>query len=324
MTLKLSSHFLRRIKDFSMPLAILAGIIFWKYLWILRPVIPFLIAGMLFFTFLKLSPKGVRFKRVHWLLAFIQLFLGGLSYMLISMLFSGELSSISAQGMLICFICPAATASAVVIAMLGGNLRVGATYVLLSNTGIAFIVPVLFSWIYPEQNIDFWESVLLIFKHVAPLVFGPLLAAWLLRWVSFETHEKLAKIPQIAFWLWVASLMIILANTVKFIIDKDCPLEDIFILSAIGLFTTVIQFTLGKYIGRKSKEADHITIGQSLGQKNTTLAIWMAQTYLNPLSSIAPASYVIWQNCFNSYQLYRHSKDEEKLEQSKASSVDEK
>ena len=33
-----------------------------------------------------------------------------------------------------------------------------------------------------------------------------------------------------------------------------------------------------------------------LGQKNTVLAIWMAYTYLNPLSSVGPGSYVLWQN----------------------------
>jgi BASS family bile acid:Na+ symporter len=31
----------------------------------------------------------------------------------------------------------------------------------------------------------------------------------------------------------------------------------------------------------------------------------MAQTYLNPISSVAPAAYVLWQNCINSYQLWR-------------------
>jgi len=35
------------------------------------------------------------------------------------------------------------------------------------------------------------------------------------------------------------------------------------------------------------------------------LAIWMAQTYLAPLSSIAPAAYVLWQNLINSWQLWR-------------------
>ena len=33
--------------------------------------------------------------------------------------------------------------------------------------------------------------------------------------------------------------------------------------------------------------------GQALGQKNTVLAIWMAVTYLNPLSSVGPGSYCL-------------------------------
>jgi len=46
-----------------------------------------------------------------------------------------------------------------------------------------------------------------------------------------------------------------------------------------------------------------------LGQKNTILAIWMAQMYLNPISSIAPGAYVLWQNIINSYQVWLHRKN---------------
>lgn len=46
--------------------------------------------------------------------------------------------------------------------------------------------------------------------------------------------------------------------------------------------------------------------GQSLGQKNTVLAVWMAQSFLDPISSIAPTAYIVWQNFVNSYQIYRH------------------
>ena len=48
-----------------------------------------------------------------------------------------------------------------------------------------------------------------------------------------------------------------------------------------------------------------ITAGQAFGQKNTTLGVWMAQTYLNPLSALGAAAYIIWQNIFNSAQLSR-------------------
>ena len=51
------------------------------------------------------------------------------------------------------------------------------------------------------------------------------------------------------------------------------------------------------------EQISRITAGQAFGQKNTTLAIWMAQAYLVPVASMAPAAYIIWQNLFNSAQL---------------------
>ena len=71
----------------------------------------------------------------------------------------------------------------------------------------------------------------------------------------------------------------------------------------------IVQFWFGKRAG--SVQDDSITSGQALGQKNTVFAIWTAYTYLNPLSSLAPGTYVLWQNIFNSWQLWRknHRRD---------------
>jgi len=60
---------------------------------------------------------------------------------------------------------------------------------------------------------------------------------------------------------------------------------------------------MGRMIG--AKYGERIAAGQALGQKNTIFAIWMAQTYLSPLVSIAPAAYVLWQNTINSYQIWK-------------------
>ena len=61
-------------------------------------------------------------------------------------------------------------------------------------------------------------------------------------------------------------------------------------------------------VGIGTRYSDRISAGQALGQKNTVLAIWMAYTYLDPLSSVGPGSYVLWQNLFNSYQLWKKRK----------------
>ena len=56
---------------------------------------------------------------------------------------------------------------------------------------------------------------------------------------------------------------------------------------------------------RDMPSVSSVTAGQAFGQKNTTLGVWMAQTFLNPLSAIGATAYIIWQNFFNSAQLYR-------------------
>ena len=50
-------------------------------------------------------------------------------------------------------------------------------------------------------------------------------------------------------------------------------------------------------------------------------SIWMAHTYLHPLAALGPGAYVVWQNLFNSYQLWRVRKQkaaEAKVEAEKA------
>ena len=63
-------------------------------------------------------------------------------------------------------------------------------------------------------------------------------------------------------------------------------------------------------IGRRY--GDPAAGGQSLGQKNTVLAVWMAQSFLDPISSVAPTAYIVFQNFVNSYQIWR--KDREQAE----------
>ena len=76
-----------------------------------------------------------------------------------------------------------------------------------------------------------------------------------------------------------------------------------------GLVLCLAQFKVGRMLGRRYGDA--VAGGQSLGQKNTVLAVWMAQSFLDPIASIAPTAYIVWQNFVNSYQIYR--KDRENL-----------
>ncbi|MCF0178415.1 MAG: transporter, partial [Bacteroidales bacterium] len=66
----------------------------------------------------------------------------------------------------------------------------------------------------------------------------------------------------------------------------------------------ILQFAIGQGIG--SRYDDRITCGQSFGQKNTVFLIWMASTFLTPITAVVGGLYSIWHNIVNSWQLYKH------------------
>jgi BASS family bile acid:Na+ symporter len=110
-----------------------------------------------------------------------------------------------------------------------------------------------------------------------------------------------------AFYLWVAALTIVTGNTVNFMIHRDSPdyrTETGLLITSLIL--CCLQFIAGRKIGKHY--GDPVSSGQGLGQKNTILGIWMAQTCLHPLTAIAPAGYILWQNIINSWQLYKKEK----------------
>ena len=112
----------------------------------------------------------------------------------------------------------------------------------------------------------------------------------------------------ISFYLWSLALIIITGKTVQFIVDQESPDYIVEISMALGAFIVCVsQFLVGRRLGRIYDNT--VAGGQGLGQKNTVLAIWMAQTYLNPISSLGPGAYVLWQNLVNSYQVWRKRKE---------------
>ncbi len=47
---------------------------------------------------------------------------------------------------------------------------------------------------------------------------------------------------------------------------------------------------------------------QSLGQKNNSLTVWIALTFINPLTALGPVFYILYHNIIISIQLYLHGK----------------
>lgn len=291
------------LKNWTLPIAMLVGAVGYPIFMCISFLTPYLIFTMLLLTFCKVSPHDLKLKPLHFWLLLIQIF-GALAVYLL--LFS--FNKIVAQGAMVCIICPTATAAAVITHKLGGSAASLTTYTLLGNIGAAIAVPVFFPLIEPHAEISFLSSFLIILSKVFPLLICPFITAWLLEKFLPRVHDRLLGYHELAFYLWGISLAIVTAQTLNSLIEDPADgLTEIFIALA-ALIACCIQFFLGKTIG--SIYNDRISGGQALGQKNTILAIWMAHTYLNPLSAVAPGSYVLWQNIINSWQLWKKRKKE--------------
>lgn len=259
---------------------------------------PYLIFSMLLVTFCKLSPREMRFHPAHGKLLLVQI--GGAVVVYAACYW---IDPIIAQGAMICVLAPTATSAAVITGMLGGSVAFLTSYLLFCNIAVAVIVPILFPLMGLYNEMSFTQSVLYICSQVGPILILPLIVAWIIRYGLPRLHAKILGIQQLSFYLWGVALTIVTGRTIKFLVEQKDP--DYFIeigCAIVALLICCAQFLLGRKIGRKY--GDPVSAGQGLGQKNTILAIWMAQVYLNPISSVAPAGYVLWQNIINSYQLW--------------------
>ena len=212
------------------------------------------------------------------------------------------------ESVLACIISPCAAAAAVVTLKLGGNLEQMTTYTFLSNLLCALLIPVCFPLIEPASQMTFWGAFSLIMQKVCLVLVVPMLLALLTKSLPLlhRFHQWLIHIPDLSFYLWGCSLMIVTGTTLKNIFHAGTSVLFLLFIGFSGLVLCLFQYAIGRYIGRFFGTS--IESGQALGQKNTAFAIWIATTYLHPLSTVGPGCYILWQNIINSIEIWKKGK----------------
>ena len=321
----------RFVRNWSLPLSMMAGAsafflcrslslpnavkgLVWEGVGYVQPTLIFL---MLLLTYCRIKVQEMRLKGWQWWLLAFQAVVAAL-LCLLHQTTEDPTIRIFLQSTMLCFLCPTATAAAVVTAKLGGNIGSLTAYTMLIN----LISAVLFSAFIPLVNdipplqegvssgdggvldgLSFWLSFWLIIRKVFPLLIGPLLLALILRRISPTLSRFLTSIPDLPFYLWLVSLSLAIAVTTRILVHAEVTLQLCLLILTGSLVACISQFGFGRLVGKHYGEA--ITAGQACGQKNTVLAIWVGYTFLDPLTSVAGGFYTIWHNVFNAWQLYR-------------------
>ncbi|MBR5234615.1 MAG: transporter [Bacteroidaceae bacterium] len=269
---------------------------------------PTLIFAMLFVTFCKISPSELKPCRWHAWLMLIQVALFALLAGIL-VLFPEIPGRLLIESAMICFICPTACAAAVVCAKLGGNAAHLTGYILLINMAGALVIPLIVPLVNPHEGQTFITTFLLVLRRVFPTLICPLMLAWGIRYTLPRLARRLQNTGDTAFYLWTLALTMAIGVTTRSIAHSDVPLPTLIGIALVALACCWTQFTIGRKFG--APQGDRIAAGQAMGQKNTVFAIWMAYTFLTPVTAIAGGFYSVWHNCFNSYQLYKKRKASE-------------
>ena len=292
----------KKLRSYTLPVAIAAGLLFHDFLSSYRFLVPYLLFGMMFFTCSKISVKDVKLHPMHGILLLFQILVGVVVYLVLR-----PINEELAQGLMICVFAPVATASPVVGGLLGANVTVMTTYVLISNVVVALLAPLFFSIIMPDSGVTFFTSFLHISKSTLMLLILPIVISLLIKKYTPKGFEVVKRLQPVSFYLWAVCMMVLIGSTIHTIMiqeNSNYLLELIMIVGA--LLICIVQFSLGRKLG--TKYGDMVAGRQMMGQKNTGIAIWLAMAYLTPMSTVAPTADIIWQNLMNSYEIWKDSR----------------
>ena len=270
---------------------------------IMEAILPMFMFLVLFVTFCKVDFHKMRPVWWHlWVSIFNLLFVGIVMALILGLRLQSD-KLILMEALLMCIISPCATAAAVVTQKLGGSLEQMTTFTFLSNFLTVLLVPVCFPMIEKGADISFMAAFSKILYQVVILLVVPMGLAYVVKHFMKGLHARIIAIRDLSFYLWGCSLMIVTGTTVKNIIHAEASIMLLSAIALLGLVLCVIQFAVGRFIGHYFGRAQEA--GQALGQKNTAFAIWLGITYLNPLSSVGPGCYILWQNIINSFEIWQ-------------------
>ena len=210
------------------------------------PLFMFLILYVTFckVDFKKLAPVKWHFWTTACQLLFVVSIVGAILFFHIS---GNEL--ILLESVLACTISPCAAAAAVVTLKLGGNLEQMTTYTFLSNLLCALLIPVCFPLIEPASQMTFWGAFSLIMQKVCLVLVIPMLLALFTKSLPLlhRFHQWLIHIPDLSFYLWGCSLMIVTGTTLKNIFHAGTSVLFLLFIGFSGLVLCLFQYAIGLY-----------------------------------------------------------------------------
>ena len=293
------------LKRWTLPLAILAGMAGHSFFSRLAPLSVWLLMAMLFLTFSGLKPRDLGFRPLHFFLLAIQLACSLASWAALA-----PVSPLLAQSVSLCFFIPTATAAPAITGMLGGSVGFITTYLFLDNLAVVIAAPLIIPLLAQDSTgMPFFPFMLRVFLKVTPTLLLPLFLAWAVRRIAPAVNAAIVRRSGLSYYIWACMILILISSTFDTLFsggEKNAALE--IGLAASGIAVCAALFSIGRAAGRKHRLP--IAAGQSLGQKNLLFGMWLVFQYLDPRVLVSLTAYSIFQNLFNTWQIWKHDAEQ--------------
>lgn len=284
------------MKTLFLLLAIIGGVIFpygHEYVFLIR----YFLMIMLYFSFLDTKiEKGIIQKSHFTILASI--IFGSILIFLAIKPFSNTI----AQSAFITAIAPTAIAAPVIISLKKGKVEFVAFSLLLNNIVVALILPFLLPFVVKStHNISVGEILLPVIITISI----PFLLSQSTKKFTPSLWKNLVSWKDSSFYILIANIYIATSDASSYIRSElTSNIQIVFIIAGVSALLCVLFFSFGWFIGGKNYAAE---ASQSLGQKNNAFTIWISLTFMSPLAALGPVFYVLFQNIYVSWELYKHN-----------------
>jgi bile acid:Na+ symporter, BASS family len=259
-------------------------------------LIRYLLMVMLYFAFLDLKVDKTVVQKIHFVILAIIIF-SPLLFFIIAKYFDGYL----AEAVFITAFAPTAIAAPVIISLKKGKVEFVMFSLLLNNIVISFLIPFILPFIVHTSNPITINQVL---YPVLITITIPFLLAQITKVLIPKVWETLINWKDSTFYILVLNIYLATSEAAMYIrTELTSNLLIVLLIAAASALLCVFYFNLGRIIGGKEYAAE---ASQSLGQKNNAFTLWISLTFIGPLAALGPVFYVLFQNVYITWQLYKH------------------
>ena len=277
--------------------AIITGVIFpygAEYTYLIK----YILSLILFLSFIDLDFSTSISKSNILKLLIANIIIGPILYLVLS-----SYSDIVRISILLICLTPPAAATTVLASILKFDVKFIAIYVLISTVVLSIIFSISLPLLKENPSNTSFVKVLVPMLSV---IISPILLSEFIRRTSNLISNYIGKVKFITPYLLAIILYIASSHSSLYIFNYfNLSKYNFIILFILSGLAFLINSFLGYYLSSKG----HNKEGRlALGHKNTTLAVWIAIEFLNPIVVLVPIIYSLIQNTYNSIQIFERDR----------------